>query len=135
MIALGPAARLRLLAALVLAGMLTGFGSAGAEAASCQSWSGVQPLNPGTAENTLFGTAVFSPCDVWVAGISFSGGANQALILRWNGRTWRQAASPNLGSAGSDNSLSGVAATSAGNAWAVGGFIGAIRQALAIHCC
>ena len=35
---------------------------------------------------------------------------------------------------GSSNALEAVAASSATNAWAVGGFIGAIRQALAIHC-
>jgi hypothetical protein len=41
-------------------------------------------------------------------------------------------ASPNPGSS---NDLNGVAASSPTNAWAVGSFDGAIRQALAIHCC
>jgi hypothetical protein len=41
----------------------------------------------------------------------------KTLIVHWNGRSWRRQASPSPGGAGT---LSGVAATSAGNAWAVG---------------
>ena len=49
-----------------------------------------------------------------------------------NGTSWVQVASPNPGSS---NDLNAVAASSPANAWAVGTFDGAIRQALAIHCC
>jgi hypothetical protein len=43
---------------------------------------------------------------------------SHTLILRWNGTAWSQAKSPNPSSAA--NVLSGVTATSASNAWAVG---------------
>jgi hypothetical protein len=39
------------------------------------------------------------------------------VILHWNGHAWKQVASPVGGTTGA---LTGVAATSAGNAWAVG---------------
>jgi hypothetical protein len=55
------------------------------------------------------------------------------LVLHWDGRTWARVPSPSPGT-GSD--LLGVAASSAGNAWAVGGFRdGGPLRTLAIHCC
>jgi len=55
------------------------------------------------------------------------------LILHWDGTAWTQVPSPNPAR---DNVLTGVAATSASNAWAVGSFTGTgPSQALALHCC
>jgi len=42
------------------------------------------------------------------------------MILHWNGRRWRQVASPSP--AGLPSTLAGVAATSSASAWAVGDF-------------
>jgi hypothetical protein len=42
------------------------------------------------------------------------------LILHWNGTAWKKVPSPNPGGPSRDNGLRGVAATSAGNALAVG---------------
>src|SRR5260370_1068964 len=112
-----PAGRvLRLLAAsLVVTGVLAGPGSAGASGSSCQNWTGVPPPNPGTA-NVLKGVAVVSACDAWAVGNDVSAGASQTLILHWNGTSWKRVPSPSPPGA----SLGAVAATSAGNAWAVG---------------
>src|SRR2546429_7916230 len=109
-----------LAAALVPAGMLTSPGSAGALAATCESWSGVQPPSPGPSDNALFSTTVLSPCDAWAVGYDFSSGANQTLIEHWNGSAWHVVSSPDPGSA--DNFLTSVRAVSSADVWAVGGY-------------
>ena len=62
--------------------------------------------------------------DVWAVGhdasITFVG--SKTLILRWNGLRWRRIPSPNLGSGSDQNFLTGVAAISPTDAWAVGAF-------------
>ena len=49
-----------------------------------------------------------------------NGTAFLTLIEHWNGSAWKQVPSPNPSS--TDNNLLSVAATSASNAWAVGGY-------------
>ena len=83
-------------------------------------------------DNFLNGVAATSAGNAWAVGSAANGVMDLTLILRWNGTSWTQVASPNPGSS---NDLNGVAASSPSNAWAVGSFDGAIRQALAIHCC
>jgi hypothetical protein len=85
------------------------------------TWKQVHSPNPGSAFNKLYGVAVVSSRRAWAVGDysnSNSGTRARALILRWNGTAWKRVRSPNPGSA-LDN-LTGVAATSASNAWAVG---------------
>jgi hypothetical protein len=81
----------------------------------------------------LLGVAAVSARDAWAVGttqsffvIACSGGATRGvaatkirpLIFHWNGATWKSVTVPaQPGRA----VLTGVAATSAGNAWAVGG--------------
>ena len=64
--------------------------------------------------------AVISATNAWAVGSYSNGTVNQAraLIVHWNGSSWKQQHSPNPGSA--FNTLTGVAATSPTNAWAVG---------------
>jgi hypothetical protein len=71
----------------------------------------------------LEAVAATSAGNAWAVGLAgSSGGAgvpgnNSPLILHWNGATWKRVSAnlaPGLGN------LRGVAATSAGNAWAVG---------------
>ncbi len=66
-----------------------------------------------TVNGDLYGVAATSARNAWAVGMT--GGGN-ALILHWNGKSWRRVASP--GPAGV--TLRAVAATSARNAWAVG---------------
>jgi hypothetical protein len=77
-------------------------------------WSQV-PSPPGS----LSGVAAVSASDAWAVGCSnCSGtGTSRPLILHWNGSAWAQVPSPTVRGGGR---LSGVAAVSARNAWAVG---------------
>jgi hypothetical protein len=69
----------------------------------------------------LFGVAATSAGNAWAVGCAgncFQGfGGIKTLTLHWNGSTWRRVPSP---SPGTGSALSGVAAVSARNAWAVG---------------
>jgi hypothetical protein len=54
----------------------------------------------------------------WVVGATGTGEATtKAVILRWNGKTWRQVRSPGPGAS---SRFFSVAATSRRSAWAVG---------------
>ena len=63
--------------------------------------------------------AVLSPCNAWAVGSYGNGTTDQTLIERWNGSAWKQVPSPDPGGSAVFNILSGVAATSSSNAWAV----------------
>jgi hypothetical protein len=107
-----------LVAAAIVTVAPAGVAPAGASASACAAWTGVQPPNPGTSFNELTGVAVLSACNAWAVGDYGSGsGANQTLIVHWNGAVWKQVASPNPAAR---NVLTGVAASSATNIWAVG---------------
>jgi len=89
-------------------------------------WSIVPSPSPDTQLNELRGVAALSANDVWAVG--FRGGTLnetplETLILRWNGTSWSQVASPNV-PAGA-NQLSGITAISANDVWAVGSAGGA----------
>lgn len=69
---------------LMLAGAVAGTGPAAASAATCQSWSGLQPPSPGANGNELSGVAVLSPCNAWTVGSLTNGsGQQQTLIEHW----------------------------------------------------
>src|SRR6266571_4140414 len=84
---------------------------------SCQ-WS-VVPSPNGSSSSGLSAVAAVSANDVWAVGSSgsqMSGG--QTLIEHWNGSSWSVVKSPNPGS--SSDHLTGVAAVSTSDVWAVG---------------
>jgi hypothetical protein len=67
--------------------------------------------------------AVVSRHSAWAAGsVTFGGLTTETLLERWNGKSWRRVKSPSPGGITGTSSLSGVAAISAGQAWAVGYF-------------
>ncbi len=85
-------------------------------------WKIVSSQNPGKAQNNLNAIAATSATDAWAVG-SFSNQhlgvlGTKALIEHWNGAEWSVVASPPapLG----DGILTGVAAISPTDAWAVG---------------
>jgi hypothetical protein len=122
------------IAAAVVVGALTGIAPAGASAATCVSWTGVQPPNPSSSSNSLSSVAVLSSCNAWAVGDYFSGHTRQTLIEHWNGSSWKQVVSPNPSS--SANSLNSVTATSPTNIWAVGDYVninGSATQTLIEH--
>ena len=92
---------------------------ASASGVACQTWA-PQPPDRGSSSNALNGVAATSTCNAWAVGYSVSSFATQTLVERWNGRGWRIQPSPNVGGSGASDSLAAVAATSPGNAWAVG---------------
>jgi len=86
-------------------------------------WAQIHSPSPGDgADDQLFAVAATSATDAWAVGRLTGGRGSQTLILRWSGRRWVRVASPNPAGIGGDNELFGVAATSPGNAWAVGEF-------------
>jgi hypothetical protein len=82
------------------------------------TWKQVPIPNPGY-KTILLGVTATSTSNAWAVGHYIPRGAPVAhtLIEHWNGTTWTQVPSPNLGY---KSILQGVAATSASNAWAVG---------------
>jgi hypothetical protein len=84
------------------------------------TWSRVKSSSPGTAFSSLYDVTATTPSDAWAVGFyqRSSAGPFRTLILHWNGAKWAKVISPNP-SHGND-SLYGVYALSASNAWAVG---------------
>ena len=66
----------------------------------------------------IFGVAALSARDAWAVGF----GTGRTMILHWNGTTWTRVPCPNSAAA-----FSSVAATSARNAWTVGGTATIVR--------
>ncbi|HEY6276122.1 MAG TPA: hypothetical protein VIX86_07300 [Streptosporangiaceae bacterium] len=75
-----------------------------------------------TDSNDLYAVAASSGSNAWAAGDYHTGGADQTLILRWNGTKWATVTSPDPGGASANNDLYGVTAGSASTTWAVGDY-------------
>jgi hypothetical protein len=86
------------------------------------SWKVVASPSPAVALNQLLAVKALSPSDVWAVGSRWnSNSATMTLVEHWNGSAWSVVPSPNASTAnGSTNTLSGVAAVSPGEVWAVG---------------
>ena len=95
------------------------------------AWKKVSSPNPDSGFNQLTGMTVVSATNAWAVGYD-GNSAHKTLTLHWNGHAWRQVASPNPGP---DNFLSGVAATSGGDVWAVGNTVtsNAASKTLILH--
>src|SRR6266446_1045539 len=82
------------------------------------NWSIIKSPNVGTNFNFLYATAAISTNDVWAVGFSYNpGNPSQTLIEHWNGKKWKVVSGPN---AGAGSTLSGIAASSPRDVWAVG---------------
>lgn len=78
---------------------------------------------PDVANTELDGMAATSATDVWAVGSArpaYGSRRGHALALHWNGKVWRRIPTP---FAGRGLTLSGVAAVSPDDAWAVGGSV------------
>jgi hypothetical protein len=71
-------------------------------------------------ENILAGVVATSASNAWAVGKYSDGTAFQTLLEHWNGYTWKIVPSPNPGGQDVNNALSGLAAASGSDAWAVG---------------
>jgi hypothetical protein len=78
--------------------------------------------NPSATYNELIGVAAVTASNAWAVGdfVNNGSGADDTLILHWNGSAWSRVASPNPSS--TVNLLNGIRAVSATNIWAVGYF-------------
>jgi len=99
-----------------------------AATSSQASWNIVSSPNIGTGENRLSGVSGVSANDIWSVGSSQNNGVRQTLTEHWNGGTWtaNNPAPQNIGSY--DNWLSGVAALSSNNVWAVGFYFDSLNS-------
>ena len=89
---------------------------------TCETWKVVSSPNPGSGGNYLSGAAAVSTNNVWAVGdYTTSTGIIQTLIEHWNGSSWQLIPSPNVGP--HDNYLSGAAAVSTNNVWAMGDYL------------
>jgi Protein kinase domain len=83
-------------------------------------WTQAASPDPGTSRR-ISDVAAVSDGSAWAVGCTSCDTSTSAdgrtLILRWNGTAWMTVPSP---SPGTNSYLSSVAATSSGNAWAVG---------------
>jgi len=86
-------------------------------------WEQVSSPDPGgpANDNFLNAVTVISAKDAWAAGSYSTGpqkGALRTLLEQWNGVTWRQVPSSNA----INSVLTGISASSATDAWAVGSY-------------
>src|SRR5689334_10210569 len=119
----------------LIAAALTCAGTARASATGCRPTWEAQPRNVGSGTNQLNAVSAVSDCDVWAVGtrLKVNTRTDQALIEHWNGKAWKVFPSANPGDS-NGTQLSGVAATSSSNAWAVGDYFnGASDQTLIEH--
>jgi hypothetical protein len=86
-------------------------------------WNGrawTEVTDPSPLNGTLVAVTATSARNAWAVGYTDSnGGGAKTLILHWNGKKWKRVPVLSLEPADSD-ALTAVAATSDGNAWAVG---------------
>jgi hypothetical protein len=102
------------------------------------AWKAQRSPNPGgsNSENSLAGVAAASPADAWAVGDYFGRRADRTLVEHWNGIAWTVQRTPNAGRSTTENVLSGVAATSPTNVWAVGHRSKRVlNRTLVLHCC
>src|SRR5437667_108074 len=101
----------------------TGAGKTLIERWNGTAWAQVPSPSPDAPNpGVLRGVAAVPASSAWAVGCTScatASGFNGPLIERWDGTAWKQVPSPGLGAP--DGMLLGVAATSASNAWAVGG--------------
>jgi hypothetical protein len=104
-----------------------GFGNLGGAAPLVYHWNGhtwgPSLIGQNITENAdnFFGVAATSARNVWAAGATSSQYAFP-LVQQWNGSKWLRNATPTPGADGGAAIVGAVAATSASDAWAVGGY-------------
>jgi hypothetical protein len=100
------------------------------------AWSIVASPNPNTFLNSLNAVTVLASGQAWAVGRTSDGTGYKTLTMRWNGTSWQVVSSPSPGAPTFENNeLSGVAAISANNIWAVG-YVGNSdeeKRTLALH--
>ncbi len=92
-----------------------------------RAWRAVP--SPVPSDSYLSSVSVTSPGNAWAVGLYFTSPTHlpstvRPIALHWNGSVWQRVPLPRLAApAGGGAQLTGVSATSAGNAWAAGVFL------------
>ncbi len=124
-----------LAAVAVFIGGLTSDSSASGLAFEPMPTVSVLSPNPSSTSSWLSSMCAVSARNAWAVGgyLDDLTGAQDALVLHWDGTSWSQVASPNPSS--SINELRGVSADSATDAWAVGDYFDdtGIYETLILH--
>jgi hypothetical protein len=97
-----------------------------------KTWTRVAVPSPAGSfgvEVSLTSVTDVSSADAWAIGTT-EGGGNYVQIVHWNGKSWRQTATPSIGIYGKQYGLDAVSAVSATNIWAAGSIGG---DALVLH--
>jgi hypothetical protein len=91
-----------------------------------EAWTRIPSPNrgDGRVSNDLYAVSARSATDAWAVGRTWDGTEQKTLTLRWNGERWSIVPSPSPGTGFYGSELSGVSATSAKHAWAVGWYTG-----------
>lgn len=97
-----------------------------------KSWKAQPSPSPSRSNDfsRLDGVTAVSPTDAWAVGVYYNGTEDKTLVEHWNGKSWKVQPSPTPGRPGRTNGrflragpqleLTGVAASSPNDAWAVG---------------
>jgi hypothetical protein len=96
----------------------------------------VSPSPGGTHGSVLTSVTAVSPASIWAAGEYWTATTEKTMILHWNGRKWRQVASPDVGGGtSSTGALAGIAFGSQSVAWAAGSYFTtpSVQQTLTEH--
>ncbi len=97
------------------------------------AWTRATLPGAGSKTETLFGVTSVSPTDAWAVGrgpcLGPSGNCpSKTLTMHWNGSSWTVVGSVSVADNTDQNSLTGVAAISASNVWAVGDYFPAAEN-------
>lgn len=98
-----------------------------------RAWRQVASPDPGgTHGSVLSAIAAVSRSSIWAAGEYWTATTEKTMILHWNGRRWRQVASPGAGRANPSGGLAAIASNSGSSAWAAGTYFTApsVQQTL-----
>jgi hypothetical protein len=86
-----------------------------------RAWTVVPGAKTGKCAAFLYGVAARSASSAWAVGYCGTASSHRPIIERWDGRHWSVQPSPGI-AASATSQLIGVSATSASNAWAMGGY-------------
>ena len=101
-----------------------------------RAWAQATSPDPGGTNGTyLTAVTAVSPSSVWAVGVYWTATTGKTLVLHWNGKAWRQVASPNSGGTSPNGGLAGVASGSTSSAWAAGSYVSGpeVTQTLTEH--
>jgi len=90
-------------------------------------------IGPYPADNFLADVVALAPDNVWATGAATTIVAGEALILHWNGSSWKIVPNPGANPRFYDANLLGIAAVSANDIWTVGQTTTSVEHSMIEH--